>query len=147
MNKKIHSHFKGVDPILFEWIEKIELTEIPKATNLFEELCDEIISQQLSGKAASTIFERFKKLFPGGEVTTDKLLELPDEKIRECGTSWAKVKFLKDLADKVKTDQLQLNKLKDLPDEEVMKELMSVKGIGPWTAEMFMMFSLGREDI
>jgi len=74
-------------------------------------------------------------------------MSLDDAKIRSCGTSNAKVKSLKDLAQKVSSGSLKLNKLKSLPDEEVMRELVKVKGIGPWSAEMFLMFGLGREDI
>jgi len=147
MKKHIVEHFKKSDPILFEYIAKVDIGTFHKTEDLFESLCDEIISQQLSGKAASTIFDRFKKLFPDGKITPDKVLKMSDEKIREAGTSWAKVRSLKDLAEHVKTKKLDLEHLRQLPDEEVMKQLVQVKGIGPWTAEMFMMFTLEREDI
>lgn len=147
MDKKILDHFKKSDPVLYEWIQKVHLDELPEPTNLFEELCDEIISQQLSGKAANTIFGRLKQLFPRGEITPEHILKLSDDKIRNSGTSWAKVRFLKDLATKVKNGELILENLKDLSDEEVIKELTQVKGIGPWTAEMYLMFTLGREDV
>jgi len=75
------------------------------------------------------------------------LLKLSDKKIRSCGTSNSKVSFLKDLAAKVLKNDLKLNKLDKLSDDLVIKELTKVKGIGPWTAEMFLMFTLGREDI
>ncbi len=147
MNTTIHSHFQKNDPILYKWMQKITVEERALPENLFEELCEQIISQQLSGKASDTIFGRFKKLFPKGDITPERLLKLQDDEIRTCGTSWAKIKSLKDLATKVKDKTLHLENLKNMSDEDVMKELTSVKGIGPWTAEMFMMFSLGREDI
>lgn len=147
MKKKIREHFRRVDPKLFVWAERIELDERTIPDNLFEELVESIIGQQLSGKAADTIFGRLKKLFPKGEITPDRILKLSDEKIRECGTSWAKIKSLKDLAAKVKNKELDLDSLKKLPDEEVIIELVKVKGIGPWTAEMFLMFTLCRQDI
>lgn len=147
MEKHIFEHFKKVDPLLHEFIEKVELATYKKNDNLFESLCDEIISQQLSGKAAETIFSRFKKLFFNKNITPEVLLKIPDEKIREAGTSWAKIRSLKDLAHHVISKKLNLEHLKNLPDEEVIKQLVQVKGIGPWTAEMFMMFTLGREDI
>lgn len=147
MKKHVIEHFKKTDPVLHAYIEQVNIETFHKTDNLFESLCDEIISQQLSGKAAGTIFDRFKKLFPKGEITPEKLIKIPDEKIREAGTSWAKIRSLKDLADHVLTKKLDLDHLKNLPDEEVMKQLVQVKGIGPWTAEMFMMFTLEREDI
>ena len=74
-------------------------------------------------------------------------MKIPDQKIRDAGLSWAKVKYLKDLADKVKNKVIHLEKLDTLSNEEVITELTKVKGIGPWTAEMFLMFTLGREDV
>lgn len=145
--KQIKKHFKKEDPLLFSYLEKIELVIHQPPSDLFVELCDTIISQQLSGKAAGTIFNRFQNLFPKKRITAKRLLKLSDAKIRSCGTSNAKVKSLKDLAQKVDSGKLNLNKLKKLPDEEVTRELIKVKGIGPWSAEMFLMFGLGREDV
>jgi DNA-3-methyladenine glycosylase II len=147
MVKKAREHFKKHDPVLFSYFDKIELDLHKPPADLFAELCDTIINQQLSGKAAATIFSRFKKLFPKGKITAQGLLKLKDDKIRSCGTSNAKVKSLKDLAQKVVSGELKLNKLKNLSDEKVAKELIKVKGIGPWSAEMFLMFGLGREDV
>lgn len=120
----------------------------PKISNdYFSELCEIIINQQLSDKAAATIFARFKKLFPKEKIIPQVLLKLSDEKIRSCGTSNAKVSFLKDLAEKVLAEDLRFDGLDKLSDEKVITELIKVKGIGPWTAEMFLMFTLGREDV
>lgn len=146
MTKKARGHFKKHDPILYSYIEKIEWKEHVLSENLFEDLCESIISQQLSLKASSTIFDRFKKLFKG-QITPEKLLKINDEKIRDCGISYSKVKYLKDLAAKVHRKELNLSELDKLPDEQVIEELIKVKGIGRWTAEMFLMFALGREDI
>ncbi len=112
----------------------------------FESLCGDIVGQQLSGRVADVIFERFKKAL-GGKVTPEAVLKIDGQKLRDCGMSWGKVSFVKDLADKTKSGELQTKKLARLPDEEVVKELVAVKGIGRWTAEMFLMFSLGRPDI
>ena len=147
MDKKIKNHLKQKDPILYSWILKIELEEHKPSEDLFTALCEDIISQQLSGKAADTIFGRFIKLFPRQKVIPQALLRLSDEKIRSCGTSWAKIKSLKDLAHKVSSKELDLDHLKNLSDDKIIHELIKVKGIGPWTAEMFLMFSLGREDV
>jgi len=147
MNRRIFAHFKKNDPLLYSYIKRVNLPERSLPKDLFVDLCDAIISQQLSGKAAATIFTRFQNLFPKKRVTAHGLLSLSDSKIRSCGTSNAKVASLKDLAKKVGNKELDLERLRTLPDEEVMQELVKVKGIGPWTAEMFLMFSLGREDV
>ena len=112
----------------------------------FEDLVDAITGQQLSGKAAKTIFERVKAKC-GGKITPRKLKGFTTEELRKCGLSYAKCSYVKDLADKVLSKELQVTKLGKLPDEEVMKELILVKGIGRWTAEMFLMFTLARKDV
>ncbi len=112
----------------------------------FESLCSDIVSQQLSGRVADVIFERFEKAL-GGKVIPDTVLEIDGQKLRDCGMSWGKVSFVKDLALKTKNGELRTKKLAGLPDEEVISELVAVKGIGRWTAEMFLMFSLARPDI
>ncbi len=150
MHKKIVEHFKKVDPVLHAVIEKIgllEKLEIRKPDFYFESLCGEIVSQQLSGKAADTIFGRFKNLFPKEKITPKNVLKIPDQKMRNAGMSWSKVKFIKDLAKKVLDKDLKLAKLDKLSEDEVIVELTKVKGIGPWTAEMFLMFTLQRENV
>ena len=117
-----------------------------KKKGYFIDLVDAITSQQLSGKAASTIFDRVKEKC-GGKITPEKLKNLKTEELRKCGLSYAKCSYVKDLADKVINKKLQIRKLDTLPDEEVEKELIAVKGIGKWTAEMFLMFTLARQDV
>jgi DNA-3-methyladenine glycosylase II len=112
----------------------------------FQSLCGHIIGQQLSGQVADIIFKRFEKAV-GGKITPEAVLETSGQKLRDCGMSWGKVSFLKDLADKTKNGKLQTKKLAKLSDEEVIRKLVAIKGIGRWTAEMFLMFSLGRPDI
>lgn len=117
---------------------------IPKSW-FFADLVDAICSQQLSGKAAKTIFDRVKKCV--GKLTPGNILKTKDQKLRDCGLSWAKVSYVKDLAQKIKDGELKIGKLDKLPDEEIIRELTAVKGIGRWTAEMFLMFSLARPDV
>ena len=117
-----------------------------KKKDYFVDLVDSIASQQLSGKAAKTIFERVKERCDG-KITPEKLKKLKTEELRKCGLSYAKCSYVKDLADKVLTNKLLVKKLDKLPDEKVEKELVAVKGIGRWTAEMFLMFTLAREDV
>ena len=106
-----------------------------------------IASQQLSVKAADTIFGRFCDLFPDRKPTPARVMTLTDDQIRAVGFSRPKVSFIKDLAAHVLDGRLDLKRLKQHPDDEVMRQLIAVKGIGRWTAEIFLMFRLGRPDI
>lgn len=148
MNKLIENHFKRADPILFAAAKS--LGEMPShsvrsARLYFADLAETIISQQLSGRAASTIFGRFKRLC--GRITPENVLKLRDEDMRNCGLSNAKVQYTKDLAKHIKDKKINLAKISLLPNEEIINKLVQVKGIGRWTAEMFLMFTLGREDV
>lgn len=144
-------HFKGVDPLLYREGVRFrgEIAEIkPKgAENYFVNLCDAIVSQQLSGKAAETIWNRFLTLFPKKKVNPQTVLKLSDEQVRAVGISYAKIKYIKDLAEKTLDGSIKFDKFLDLPDHEIARELTAVKGIGPWTAEMFLMFTLARPDV
>ncbi|EKD67591.1 MAG: hypothetical protein ACD_48C00323G0001 [uncultured bacterium] len=144
---KVRDHFNSVDPILSSLIPLSDNIAIQHSENYFLSLCREIITQQLAGGAARAIFGRFEKLFTTETVTAEKILLIPDQIIRDTGASWAKVKYIKSLAQCVVSKIIHLNKLNELSDAEVIEELVKVKGIGPWTAEMFLMFSLGREDV
>lgn len=148
--KKILDHFKKVDPILYLAINRIGNIPIIKPRDPEEylaALCREIILQQLSDKAGDAIYQRFLSLFPKGKVTLKYVLKLKDEQIRGVGPSWSKVSSIKDLALKVLKKELIFDNLHKLEDEKVIVELTKVKGIGRWTSEMFLMFSLAREDI
>lgn len=114
---------------------------------IFEDIVETILGQQLSGKAADTIIGRFKELFGGKLPRPKELLKTSDKKIRSCGTSWSKAAYVKNVARAVEKGELKLNKLAELSDEEVRRELLAIKGVGDWTAEMVMMFSLRRPDI
>ncbi len=140
-------HFKKVDPKLYGVAAELELKQLVKPPDYFIDLIESIIGQQLSGKAADTIFGRFKKLFPKEKITPDYLLKIPDQKIRDAGLSFSKIKYIKGIAMAVKEKEVDLTKLEKLSDEEVIKELVKLKGVGEWTAEMFLMFSLLRADI
>lgn len=112
----------------------------------FVDLLEAITNQQLSGKAASTIFGRVRDLCKGG-ICPETVLRLSEAELRKAGLSYQKIKYVKDLSSKVKNKELELERLGKLSDEEVITELVKVKGIGRWTAEMFLMFSLGRPDV
>ncbi|HEU5114333.1 MAG TPA: DNA-3-methyladenine glycosylase [Candidatus Paceibacterota bacterium] len=147
MYKKARLHFKKHDPRLHAASLEYEIEDLEQSDDLFRDIASTIIGQQLSGKAADTIFGRFEALFPGKLILPEEILKLRDEQLRACGLSGAKARSIKDLAAKVISGDVNIERLPLLPDEEVMQELTKVKGIGPWTAEMVLMFSLGRTDV
>jgi DNA-3-methyladenine glycosylase II len=106
-----------------------------------------IVGQQLSSKAAATIYKRVLALFGGHAPTPRQLLEADPDEMRAAGLSRAKVAYLRDLAQHVEEGELELERLPDLPDEQVAAQLTAIKGLGQWTADMFLMFHLGRPDI
>src|SRR5438876_1167121 len=141
MNSKVLSHFKKVDPTLYKVVISLNtLMELPnrRGDDYFVDLVDAICSQQLSGKAAATIFGRFKKLFKNGEITPSAVLKMKDEKMRAAGMSYQKIKYIKDLAAKVESEEIDLKALDKFEDDVVVEQLVQVKGIGKWTAEMFL---------
>ena len=137
------------DPKLSVIIKRIGRCELHAVAprDAFEALCMSIASQQLSVKAAATIFGRFCDLFPNRKPTPDRVMTLTDDQIRAVGFSRPKASFIKDLAARVIDGRIDLKGLKKHPDDEVMRQLVAVKGIGRWTAEIFLMFRLGRMDI
>lgn len=145
--EKALKHFKKNDIVIYNLAIKTNLDKIVKPEDPFIDLVDSIISQQLSGKAAATIFGRFKKLFPNELITPKKLLKIPDEKIRTAGISYSKISYIKGIAKEIVDGNLDLTKLETLTDEEVISEMVKLKGVGVWTAEMFLMFTLARPDI
>ena len=113
----------------------------------YEALARAIVGQQLSTKAAASIWARVVELFGGETPSSDQLLEVEPQRLREAGLSWSKVGFLKDLAERVEDGRLDLGRLDELSDEDVVAELIEIKGVGRWTAEMFLIFHLGRPDV
>lgn len=119
-----------------------------KSEKLYEELVESIINQQLSGKAADTIYKRFLALFRNSEFPKPEILLKTDvEKLRNAGMSYSKASYIKNIAQAFKDKSLDPKKLKIMTDEEVKKELTKIKGVGKWTAEMILIFTLQREDV
>ncbi|MDO8488404.1 MAG: DNA-3-methyladenine glycosylase [bacterium] len=133
------------DPVLARLIDQLRPVTPFSNSDIFVDLVDSIVSQQLSTKAAATIFARVEMLV--GKITPENILKAADQDLRNCGLSWAKVSYFKDLADRTKSGALQLNELVNMDDESVVKHLTQVKGIGRWSAEMILMFSLNRSDV
>jgi DNA-3-methyladenine glycosylase II len=122
---------------------------IPLSTtkNDFDTLAGIIIGQQLSGKAADTIFARVRTAAGGGRLTAAKLANCTDAKLQKAGVSRPKINALRSLVEHVQTRKLQVSRLAMLPDEVVFEKITQVKGMGPWSAQMYLMFVLARPDV
>lgn len=119
----------------------------PDPSTFFETVAESIVSQQLSTKAADTIYGRVLALGGGKLLPPDELLRVEEAALRAAGLSGQKVKYLRDLAEKTASGKLHLEKLPSLDDEQVIEHLCLVKGVGRWTAQMFLMFRLCRPDV
>ncbi len=144
-DEKALMHLKNVDPLLGYYIDKYGFITINRNPNVFETIVSSIISQQLSMKAAQTIEGRFVQLV--GTIEPDKILVQSEESLRACGLSRPKIRYITELSQKVLAKAMNLDDLDTLTDEELILRLVSLNGIGRWTAEMLAMFSLGRLDI
>lgn len=124
------------------------LPELSTSTNIFADLVEAIANQQLSEKAGATIFNRFKTLFGGRRFPKPQhVLDVPDEKIRAAGLSWSKIRYIKGLSEITHQKKIDLKRLFNQSDEEVIETLIAIKGVGQWTAEMILIFSLNRPDV
>jgi DNA-3-methyladenine glycosylase II len=144
--RKAVNHLKKVDPILAAIIERVGSCRMQFAEPQFERVAESIVYQQLNGRAAATIFNRFLTL-AGDPLTPAGILKLTTEQMRSVGLSQQKSAYMRDLAEKTQSGALDFKHLPDLSDDEVIKHLTQVKGIGVWTAHMFLMFSLRRPNI
>jgi len=137
------------DPLLAATIKQIGPCGLAarQHTDHLTALVRAIVGQQLSGKAAATIFERFRALFPGNVISAPGISALDDATLRGAGLSGQKVSYLRDLSARIADGRLKLDELDSLVDEEVIERLVAVKGFGRWTAEMFLMFRLHRPDV
>ena len=148
-HRKAISHLRRVDPILAGIIDRVgpcRLEARRKGTH-YDALVRSIVFQQLSGKAASTILSRFFALYPERTPTPEAVLETPDPTLRAVGLSRQKVAYLRDLSLKITTGDLPLDEVEQMADDDLIAHLVQVKGIGRWTAQMFLMFRLGRPDV
>src|SRR5271156_3466713 len=140
------NHLKKSDPVMRAIIERHGPCRMQFGPAEFHSLAEAIVYQQLNGRAAETIFKRFTAL-AGEPLTPEGILKLSDEQMRGAGLSKQKSAYLKDLAAKTASGLVDFARLPGLPDAEVVEHLTQVKGIGVWTAQMFLMFTLKRENV
>jgi len=140
------NHLKKSDPILRSIIEKHGPCRIAYGEPSFASLAETIVYQQLNGRAAATIFKRFTDL-TGLPLTPKGVLKLSDEQMRSAGLSKQKLSYLRSLAELTLSGDVNFEQLPNLPNEEVIEHLTRVKGIGIWSAQMFLMFTLRRPDV
>jgi DNA-3-methyladenine glycosylase II len=135
-DKKLAKLIKGSEPFHLKFHKNICLR-----------LCASIMSQQLSTKVAKVIYHRFLDLYSGEEPTPEQIIATPFEKLRAIGLSNAKTQYVLNVAQFAIDHKLTDQKLKKLPNEEILELLTQIKGVGQWTVEMLLMFTLGREDV
>lgn len=135
------------DPVFSPWVREIGPIRVPESTEKpFYYLARTICYQQLAGAAARTIHGRFVDVL-GGDVTPEAVLDTPEPELRGAGLSASKLKAIRDLATKVLSGEVAVHDLEEQPDEEVVRRLTRVWGIGEWTAQMYLMFRLHRPDV
>ena len=144
--RKAINHLKKSDPVMAAIIERIGPFRMQYGEPTFHALAEAILYQQLNGKAAATIFDRFTAL-AGDPLTPEGILKLSDAEMRSVGLSRQKTAYLRDLSEKTAAGLLEFERMTELPEEEVIAHLTHVKGVGVWTAHMFLMFTLRRPNV
>lgn len=145
--RKAILHLKKADPVIGAMIDRVGAYRIEYRDPSFDTLVRSIVYQQLSGKVAKVIFGRLLDAVPGKEMTPAGILKLTPARMRKCGLSKQKTAYIRDLARKTAKGQLKFEALPALPDDAVIEHLTQVKGIGVWTAHMFLMFALERPNV
>ncbi len=151
MNEVALKYLSAADPVMEQLIREIgpcRLEHEPRRSP-FQSLVQAVAHQQLNGTAANTILNRFIKLFPGRKFPRpEDLTQVTDQQIRACGFSFAKIKAIRDIADKTLNGVVPTaRQIVKLPDEEIIERLTEVRGVGRWTVEMLLIFQLGRPDV
>jgi DNA-3-methyladenine glycosylase II len=148
MFRKAVRHLKSADSVLAGVIAEVGPCRLAPADHLshFQSVARSIVYQQLSGTAAGTIYGRFEA-FLGGEITPERVVSADNAALRGVGLSRPKVAYLRDLASRVIAGEVPIDTLHTMRDDEVVERLTCVKGIGRWTAQMFLIFKLGRPDV
>jgi DNA-3-methyladenine glycosylase II len=144
---KAQRHLARRDPVLKKLVRLIGPCSLRHNPNRFGALVQSIISQQISTKAAASIRQRLEQTLGPDGFTPARILATSEKALRAAGLSNSKMRYLSDLSEKVRQECVCLATIHELPDDEVIARLLPVKGIGPWTAQMFLIFSLGRLDV
>ena len=139
------AHLSRKDKKLGELIARTGMIAREVHPNLFESLVSSIVSQQISSRAAETVWNRLGGLL--GEITPENILAAADDEIQKCGLSHRKVSYICGIAQMAADGGIDFDKLPSLPDDEVIRQLVKLRGVGVWTAEMLLIFTLGRPDI
>ncbi len=156
MSAKAPRALAAADPTMAALIERVGKIDLAtrlkrrqeeRPADAYGALLRAIVGQQLSTKAARTIYLRVLDLFGGATPSPEQLLEASEEELRRCGLSGRKTEYVRDLAAHVLGGELELDRLEELSDEEVIEEIVAVRGLGRWTAEMFLLFHLQRPDV
>ena len=147
MSHKEATKFLKRDPKFAKIISQVGEYNVKITKNRYQSLVEAIIAQQLSGSAAESILKKFKKLYKTKFPKPIDVIKTSDSKLRSAGLSKMKVSYIKDLSKKIEQNQLNMRKISTKSDEYVIEQLTSLRGIGRWTAEMFLIFSLGRLDV
>lgn len=145
--RKAVAHLKKNDRTLAKTIDDIKIPNFKLHDDYYESIINSIISQQISWAAANAILKKFEALYGGKLPRPREFLATNQRKIRNAGVSPQKYSYIKDLCEKIEDGRVELKKFNSMADEDIIRELDDVKGIGRWTAEMFLMFSLGRTDV
>ena len=141
------AYLRDIDPVMATVIERVGPCTLTPDPHIFDALVDAIISQQISVRAADAIMARVRAALPAGAVTPENMAPLDFDKLRSLGLSTPKANYMRNLVEHISSGALQLDLLPTLSDAEVIDQLTAVKGIGRWSAEMILIFALGRPDV
>ncbi len=144
-NDQIIEYLKSKDSVFEMLFDKYGYARLERESDIFESIVSNIIGQQLSNKVKQVIYNRFLNLVK--TVTPESILNIDTELIRQCGISYSKISYIKELSENILNNNYNFNNLDKLNDDDLIKELCKIKGVGKWTAEMLALFSFGRENI
>ena len=139
-------HLKG-DPTLAGIIDLVGAYSLKTRPNRFRALVEAIVSQQLSGRVADGILRNMRGIYSGRFPSPRQVIATPDSRLREAGLSGMKIGYIRDISGRIESGDLRMRSLSGMSDEQVIDKLTGIKGIGVWTAQMFLIFSLGRQDV
>jgi DNA-3-methyladenine glycosylase II len=147
MKDHVIAHFRKKDPVLSVYAERYSSIEIVPSADHFSDLCNAIVCQQLSEKAGASIWNRFEAAFGRQGIVPVTITGRNADALRALGISWSKAGYIKNIAAAFLDGTVTPHLFTNMEDEAIIRQLTGIKGVGRWTAEMFLIFSLGREDV